>query len=349
MHATLQGPAPHIPVDVRPRDQRSDSRKRELKLPPKEVPLESPKLQEVNRNWSPDESHLALDSPTSDGEVEVYDPTRITIKPRSEIEPDWQMIVPHSHQPPASVSSTATSRSAGHSTSTSASSISTATPPTTVSKHVQIQAAPTARRNRSATTSSVPRPRPSEVSNIAFGSPTPPKPINKTDEEERLESAADISIARQISVSRKQRQLLIPIKKATAPLNNKSYNPNFPSPSPLNITRVASPLGAVAAAAESPVAGKAGSPLVRVEPKRKNTNERLVAASANPSTPTLVVVGGPHDAVERSWGGATAANSPAFSRDGHGSEEISVGLAIGTSMDLGHRKSERVIVERVGG
>jgi hypothetical protein len=71
-----------------------------------------------------------------------------------------------------------------------------------------------------------------------------------------------------------------------------------------------------------------------------------VKASANPSTPTLVVVGGGKAGeIERAWVGATAANGPAFS--GTDSGEIRVGLAIGSPVDLVNRKSERVVVESV--
>lgn len=103
----------------------------------------------------------------------------------------------------------------------------------------------------------------------------------------------------------------------------------------------------MAAAAESPIAGKSGSPLVRLE--RKNTAERLVQASANPSTPTLVVVGSGKSEVERAWGGHMAANSPALEGGRTGSGEIRVGLMIASPIELGNRKSERVVVESVGG
>jgi len=73
----------------------------------------------------------------------------------------------------------------------------------------------------------------------------------------------------------------------------------------------------------------------------------LLASKGNPSTPTLVVVGEGKSEVERSWGGVTTANSPALS--GTGSQEIRVGLAIGSMSprEKGNRKSERVVVESV--
>lgn len=314
--------------------------KEETALPP--PPMEK---------WSPEEPSLAPESPTSflelDEEEDNYN-IKVPLKKRLD-EPQWKMITPHKQNAPSSASDSST-ESEGHSTSTSASSISTSSIPHVANpKHVQIQAPPAARRNRSATTSSATRPRPSEVSNADFGAPLVSinkplalpkslplvKPIIKPttheddEREERLKSAADISIARQISVSRQQRQLLVPVKKPS--LHLKSPNPNFPSPSPLNINRVASPLGVVAAAAESPIAGK---PLVR-----RGTAERLVSAGANPSTPTLVVVGSGTSEVERAWVGTTEA----FSREG--SQEIRVGLAI--ESPAGNRRSERVVVEGI--
>ena len=166
--------------------------------------------------------------------------------------------------------------------------------------------------------------------------------------EERLKTAANVSIARQISVSRQQRQLLIPIKASSNPNLKSKYNQNFPSP--LNtINRVASPLGAVAQAA-SPVDRNGRPSAERKGSKSGGVNERLVAATAKPSTPTLVVVGGGEK--EKMWGGK-AVESPISM----GSGEIRMGLAVGHGgSGLGpgevhghqYRKSERVVVESVG-
>ena len=172
--------------------------------------------------------------------------------------------------------------------------------------------------------------------------------------EQRLKTAADVSIARQISVSRQQRQLLIPIRANTNPNLKGKYNQNFTSPLNINMNRVASPLGAVASAAraESPI-DRNGRPVVeRKGSKSGGVNERLVAASVKPSTPTLVVVGSGEK--EKMWGGK-AVESPISM----GSGEIRVGLAVGThdhgrsGLNPGdvhghqYRKSERVVVERV--
>lgn len=124
------------------------------------------------------------------------------------------------------------------------------------------------------------------------------------------------------------------------------------------MNRVASPLGAVASAAraESPI-DRNGRPVAeRKGSKSAGVNERLVAASVNPSTPTLVVVGDGEK--EKMWGGK-AVEQP---RGSTGSGEIRVALAVDSHEIVrgrsglspgdqvhGHmyRKSERVVVERV--
>jgi hypothetical protein len=117
------------------------------------------------------------------------------------------------------------------------------------------------------------------------------------------------------------------------------------------MNRVASPLGAVvsAARAESPIDGN-GRPGNERKCSKRGVNERLVAASVKPSTPTLVVVGSGEK--EKMWDGK-AVDSPAST----GSGEIRVGLTVGSAGSglspggevHGHqyKKSERVVVERV--
>jgi len=148
---------------------------------------------------------------------------------------------------------------------------------------------------------------------------------------------------------------------------------NFPVPASgigaIGTGRVASPLGAVAVAAQAE-RERAGSPLVdsgereRI-PSTKKATERLVEG-VKPVTPTLVVVGGSQDKKEKLWQGATqqqhqtAKNSPvglAERRRGNGNGishlsttgEIKVGLAVEAAQakELQHRKSERVVVERI--
>ena len=85
--------------------------------------------------------------------------------------------------------------------------------------------------------------------------------------------------------------------------------------------------------------------MVRLE--RQNTAERLLQASANPSTPTLVVVGSGKSQVERAWSGNTAGNGSAVGERAE-SGEIKVGMRITSPVEFGNRKSEMVIVESIG-
>jgi hypothetical protein len=194
------------------------------------------------------------------------------------------------------------------------------------------------------------------------------------DEELRLKTAADVSIARQISVSRSQRQLLVPIKSALKQPKNPNLSIeqiNFPVPASgigaIGVGRVASPLGAVAVAAQEE-RERAGSPLAdrgeRARVPREKTAERLVEG-VKPITPTLVVVGNSRDEKEKLWQGATQQQHLAHStpvglaerrrgnNNGHlhlsSTGEIKVGLAVEAAQakELQNRKSERVVVERI--
>jgi hypothetical protein len=376
-------------------------RKRELKTEPEpeseQIP-DSPTIVSPNPNpsptpkWSTEESHLTLDS-SSDAEAEecevedTYDPTPLPMKPVLP-EPHWQMITPANgkgHAATSSTSGSTTSRS-DHSNSTSASSIMSSpsvvsTPP--FSK--QAIKSPATGRSRSATTTAPPSTSgrlrsatTSSASQIPRRSPNNHTGFADEDEELRLKNAADVSIARQISVSRQQRQLLVPIKSALKQPKNpnlsieRSAVQNFPVPASgigtIGTGRVASPLGAVAVAAQAE-RERAGSPLVDREereqmPRSKKATERLVEG-VKPVTPTLVVVGGSPEEKEKLWQGATqqhltAENSHvglAERRKGNGNGnlhlsntgEIKVGLAVGAAQakELQNRKSERVVVERI--
>lgn len=149
---------------------------------------------------------------------------------------------------------------------------------------------------------------------------------NKAEDEERekkLRTAADISIARQISVSREQSRLIIPMRN---PGSNRAY-----SPSALTIGQSASPLGVVAAGIDHSDGRRSGN---RKEEARKAIKERLATPAAKQNTPTLVVVGG--DTTQDAWGGATTANG----RDaGEGKLRMFA--------EHRHTKSERAIVESI--
>lgn len=336
--------------------------------------MDSPTIVSPNPKWSVEQSHLTLDSPTDEfeeSEVEgTYNPTPLVLKPVLP-EPHWQMITPaHGHVLTSSTSGSATSRSV-HSTSTSASSIMTSPNSASPQPLKQSQGPPTGRA-RAATTTGAPsntgRMRSvtsSSASNVSHRNPS----YIDEDEELRLKTAADVSIARQISVSRSQRQLLVPIKSAL----KQPKNPNlqmehiFPAPvSGFGAISVASPLGAVAVAAQEECQ-RGHNPTTdrgeRHRPREIKIAETLVEG-VKPITPTLVVVGKPRGEKEKLWQGATqqyVVHSPpvclAERRRGNNnglahlstSGEIKVGLAVEAvqAKELQNRKSERVVVERI--
>lgn len=189
--------------------------------------------------------------------------------------------------------------------------------------------------------------------------------------EARLKTAADVSIARQISVSREQRRLLVPIKPKGASLipidtkvnsTTKKHNQNFPSPmsTAIGVSRVASPLGAMATAAseemdrEGRSRSRTASPFVDKRRERGDKIERLVEG-VKPSTPTLVVVPGPEgNETMKAWGGVTAVHGSSVGlaerRRGNGNTmgEIKVGTAAKKHVAHQRRpKSEKVVVEQM--
>ncbi|KAG4441239.1 hypothetical protein IFR05_003287 [Cadophora sp. M221] len=422
-HANLvSADSPTVPMRRHP-DMHRGPRALRKKEEPKTVP--EPAAEE--KKWSPDQSHLLLDSSSdNEGEKEDEEPIAVAIPMKPKLpEPTWQMVNP-THAANDSVSGSSTSGS-DHSTSTSASSITTPlsastapypvvkplrmnSPPQTRTRAATIAQKPAMTRSRSATTVAAPSSIPRRNASAAMPSSAISSPKSEEDEA-RLESAADVSIARQISVSRQQRQLLVPIKTSlktpsTGSLSKKFINPtnpngspkkdrvvggqNFPSPASgigaMSVGKVSSPLGAIAIATkeerERGREPRRGSPEAEKTSREKST-ERLVQV-AKPSTPTLVVVGEGMDDRGKAWSGATAtananmnmnmhkqqshapvgfserrrqkeaASSSSHSHAGPIIGEIRVGLAVARdssparlARDLSHRKSERVVVERV--
>ncbi len=429
-HANLiSADSPTVPRRQQPEIAQEPRKTRQKKDEPKAVAHALVVPSQKPQRWS--QAHLALDS-SSDNEGEgekddEFEPIAVAVPMKPKLpEPNWQM-VNRSHASSDSASGSSTSGSGSdHSTSTSASSITTplsaSTAPYPVVKPLRVNSPPTTRtraptvsdtqkpamtRSRSATTvgapSAIPRRMPSAAlpnsssSNLQVTSP-------KSDEDEaRLESAADVSIARQISVSRQQRQLLVPIKTsikapATGNLNKKYVNgssngssknervigsQNFPSPASgigaISVNNVSSPLSAIAIASKeerergSPSADKSGRDGREKEKDKSPTTERLVQV-AKPSTPTLVVVGDGVDEREKAWAGSTTtlkqgqapvgfserrrqreiAGSHAHHTQNPMVGEIKVGLTVAResspvrkAKDLSHRKSERVVVERI--
>jgi hypothetical protein len=347
---------------------------------------------------------------------EPYDPVAFPMKPKL-AEPHWQMINPaHNHTQAASLSGSATSSStisSENSSSTIASSVSTPKSAVSIiSRPLNIQSPPLSSGSRSRANGptlverEIPKPRSrsaTRIANASLSKTRSPSSQNYDDEdnsedeqEARLKTAADVSIARQISVSRQQRQLLVPIK--TTIKNSNSVRKvgvgangdriiggqKFPitgglGSSTISVAHVASPLGAVAVAAQAE-RERAASPL-RERPTlkvRSNTigTERLVEG-VKPNTPTLVIVGDGVSEREEKWAGATASlkgktGSIAERRRlkernargltpvtgeirgrlteasaVRGTMESSSTIATATKVELQNRKSERVIVERI--
>jgi hypothetical protein len=359
----------------------AESVKAQVKEPVRYEIMDSPTIVSPNPKWSTEESHLTLDSPNDEeGEVEeAYDPAPLPMKPVLP-EPNWQMItLAHGHVATSSTSGSTASRS-DHSTSTSASSIMTS-PSVASQQPSKTILSPPSGRSRAATTGAPPpntgRMRSattSSTSQIPRRSPNHQAAYADEDEELRLKTAADVSIARQISVSRSQRQLLVPIKSALKQpkiLNLTIEQRNLPVSASgidaIGVGRVASPLGAVAVAAQEE-RERAGSPFADRERGRmareKKPAERLVDG-VKPATPTLVVVGNSLDQKEKLWQGATQQQhlahstplEPAERRRGNdkghlhlsNTGEIKVGLAVEAAQakELQNRKSERVVVERI--
>lgn len=335
------------------------------------------KQKAVERSWSPDESHLALSSPESADIEYTYSPDPINtthdpapLKPKL-VEPTWEIIneSKQTAKPPTTASSNSGSDHSYTVSSSSTSALSVSTMATSVSvpfvlKHPSPEAAGST-QPRSRIPTSIPKSQHKPSESIASTSTV-------DDNEGRLKAAADVSIARQISVSRQQRQLLVPINMKKTP-SSQSLNKGL-SASPVGIASHKSPLGAVATAA-SEERDREGRGMDKTASPILGHKERLVNG-VKPTTPTLVIVPGPKDnECVKTWDGHTTAspivhpgtlvqfgNSIAERRRGKEMGEIKVGLAIqrsGTSSnrikdavretkDLQHRKSERVIVERVG-
>ena len=309
-------------------------------------------------------------------EVEnTYDPTQLLMKPVLP-EPHWQMITitPIQGQVPTSSTSGSTTSRSDHSTSTSASSVMTSPSVASPQPLKQSQGTRTGRARAATTTEAPPNTGRIRSATTSSASNIPRRNPNYVDEDEelRLKTAADLSIARQISVSRSQRQLLVPIKSALKQPKNPNLQieqRNFPLPASgigaIAVGRVASPLGAVAVAAQEE-RERAGSPLTdrgeRSRPRETKTVERLVEG-VKPITPTVVVVGDSRSE-EKLLQGATqqhlAYSTPvslAERRRGNNNGlaylrntgEIKVGLAVEAvqAKELQNRKSERVVVERI--
>jgi hypothetical protein len=335
VHANLMAPEPHPHIASQMSKKARNQQRQESSVMSKRV-LDTPKSQTKPQNWSPSESQLTLDSPPSDANEEILKISPLSLKTKI-TEPAWQMSTPPRSRASTAASSSTTWQS-NHSTSTSASSISTGA---VASKPIKSQTSIPKLRSRSATTSSSVS---SKRETLTSSTPPVSKVILTENEilerEQRLKSAAEASIARQISVSRQQRQLIIPIKPPSLPNSRPSFSLN--TFTPVNVDREESPLGEVAAGE---------SPLMRRSERKdsgKSQTKRLIAASVKPSTPTLVVVGDGEK--EKAWSGKAMVNKrPILGEEASESAESAGSLVArkGSAVSHGHRKSERAVVERM--
>ncbi|OWP03717.1 hypothetical protein B2J93_6060 [Marssonina coronariae] len=346
-HANLVDPdSPTVPLyhqTEAAHEHRGSRPRRDGPRPVREAPTPATR----GNNWS-EQSHLVLDSPSDDEGYNYHvrgtigpEPIAVAIPMRPTMpESRWQMANRSASHPTKKYGSDSSTGS-NTSTSTIASSITTplsqSTAPFPVVNPLRLRAPsasqnwrPAATRSRSTTTGTAPSALPRRGPQVA--QPLSPASLNlsspRSDEDEALlETAADVSIARQISVSRRQRQLLVPIKTSlrapgpeklvggsrdTSPEEHAAGAQSFPASesgvSPISVGHVSSPLGALANASNeeierfSPAAEKGDRRARDVSP---NT-ERLIQGLAKPSTPTLVVVGRDVGAMEQAWAGATA-------------------------------------------
>lgn len=214
--------------------------------------------------FGPDESALILDSPQSisDDGREPYSPgddsRPIPLKPTL-AEPEWQMI----STPPSSSSESGSSNSSKGTAISSSGSSSTLS-----SVQTQIARPPT-----SPESSTLPRNLPVD-----------------NDEDPDLKAAVEISIARQISISRQQRQLLLkPVQRSnTIASNGRQMVVNTGAAGFKMVSRSASSPNSVAAAA---MASKAASKEQGRVVETKLAVPRLVSAAQNRKSESIVLEG----------------------------------------------------------
>ena len=338
---TLLAPTPQL---VTPSPKLKDHISSQIKLPAKEISKVSrvPSNTSAKQQWPERSASHEKPRQASDGSVvKVEDghrtePLQSKPKPKESVRQivtsPRESAVPHSILG-SQASQSPRTRSYSVSITASGTSTTAASRGASTRQNTPMHSPPPASLFRSLTTTAAPGIHHGRVHNAALsshpvsGSTTRESEAGRKDDDEeerekKLRTAAEISIARQISVSREQTRLIIPMR---SPSSKRANSPNA-----LTIGQIASPLGAVASGMEHSVAPRVGS---RKEEIRKITKERFAAPAAKPNTPTLVVVGG--DSTEETWGGATA-NGP------DGEESRARGFA-----EHRHRKSERVILESI--
>ncbi|KAJ5040376.1 uncharacterized protein L3040_006032 [Drepanopeziza brunnea f. sp. 'multigermtubi'] len=345
-HASIVSEAIHVPKFSESGTTYAPRKSSLKKEGPKAVTKSSSSM---SKSRSPENPIHALD-PASEEADDVkkhqFPPIAVAIpmQPKKLPEPQWP-ITESFHTASNSISSSSITGSDVSTASSITTPLSASTAPYPVVKPLRGNTPPMSRmrppsasqkqkpaltRTRSVTTENAPIAIPRRQSSpLLVPRSTFQAPVSspKSGDESRLEDAADISIARQISVSRRQRQLLVPIKtgvKAHTRTSSKNANrvregekkervvgaQNFPSParrrSSINLRTVSSPLTAIAIATKEEHERVSPVPEKRVTRDASPSTKRLMLPTAKPSTPTLVVVGDRFDEREKAWAGATA-------------------------------------------
>ncbi|KAH8802682.1 hypothetical protein F5884DRAFT_755998 [Xylogone sp. PMI_703] len=137
-------------------------------------------------------------------------------------------------------------------------------------------------------------------------------------------AVAQVSIARKVSVSRGQRQLIVPVKASSPPATGTpARNPNFPSP--LHMKHVGN------------LVSEDASKKLKVRTKIEKGQE--VIGGSKSLTPTLVVVG---EGEEKQRGRTMARSSP------NEPASIEGNTGLGTSAtEMQFRRSEKALIERI--
>lgn len=285
-----------------------------------------------------EENHSVLLSPDSEGEDEsepepAEDHITVSAGTKSSVhEPVWEMVArpTTASRGNHSVSGSVTSRSdtSGSKSSISSSVTTQHSDSSVVRKPVKTQS-PTA-SDEAATKSIAHKQSQSSLRSTSNSGMIPISLYIDTENEERkhVPPTGQVSIARKVSVSRGQRQVIVPVKTSTSPtaLGSKTVNPNFPSPlDPKHIGSL--------------VMEGANEKVSHGKPKEK---DELVVSGIKTLTPKLVVV-----AEDEPRGRSVGKSTP---------DKPSVGKRVPSKpsssesgakhLDL-HRKSEMALVERI--
>lgn len=295
----------------------------------------------AQEKWARDEFHLVLDSSSEEAdevdEGKDFSPVPVA-QPKKPRHPESQRRVLHNPHS-ASLSSVSSSATSSSTFSTAARDSYMTTPPLSAKlSPYPVVRAPSQSRSRPPPGASSQRPavKRAQSDDAPADGPAPnatsrraalrtransyhtPLSSPISEDEARLESAAEVSIARQISVSRQQKQMLVPIKTSakepsagdTTTTKDRSSNGEEKkkknekmergvgaphSPEPVKILGLSSPLSAIAIATTeereriSPSFDPSDHGIARCK-EISPTTQRLMLQSAKPSMPTVVIV-----------------------------------------------------------